>query len=98
MGSSGGGSRDSLQLLNVRGKICRTLNRWVGEAVDHQGQREVEAIVALAGGELGSVAGGVREGLGRQGGEPAEQFVAVDDPRRVVVGRSPARDRRLEAV
>lgn len=43
----------------------------VCEAVDHQGEGEVEPVVALAGGELGGVAGGVGEGLGGEGGEPA---------------------------
>jgi hypothetical protein len=52
--------------------------------------------VALAGGELGGVAGGVREGLGGQGGEPAEQFVAVEDPSGLILHGSSARDRRLE--
>jgi hypothetical protein len=43
----------------------------VCEAADHQGEGEVEPVVALTGGELGGVAGGVGEGLGRQGAEPA---------------------------
>jgi hypothetical protein len=49
--------------------------RWgtsvVCEAVDHHGEGEVEPVVALAGGELGGVAGGVGKRHGRQGREPA---------------------------
>jgi hypothetical protein len=43
----------------------------VREAVDHQGDGEVEAVVAGSGGELGGVALGLREGIGQRG-EPAE--------------------------
>ena len=65
------------QLLSAALAVC--------EAVDHQAEGEVEPVVALAGGELGGVAGGVGEGLGRQGGEPAQQFVAVEDPNSVIM-------------
>jgi hypothetical protein len=49
------------------------------------GRGEVEPVVALASGEPGGVAAGAGEGLGRQGGEPAEQFVAVEDPGSVIL-------------
>ena len=43
---------------------ARTRQLAVREAVDHQGEGEVEPLVAGAGGELGGVAGDVGEGLG----------------------------------
>jgi len=43
----------------------------MGEAVDHEGEGEVEPVVAFAGGEHGGMAAGVGEGFGGQGGEPA---------------------------
>lgn len=54
---------ESHQVSGVGSAVC--------DAVDHQGEGEVEPVVALAGGELGGVASGVGEGVGRQGGEPA---------------------------
>lgn len=50
------------------------------EATDHHAEGEVESIVALAGGQLGGVAGRVGEDLDRESGEPPEQFVPVEDP------------------
>ena len=57
----------------VAGRSCRghLVRLMVRQAVDHRGDREVEPVVALACDELGGVAGDVREGLGRQGSEPA---------------------------
>jgi hypothetical protein len=56
----------------------------VGEAVDHQADGEVEAVVAGSGGELGGVALGVRESAGQRG-VAAQQFVAADDPAAIAV-------------
>lgn len=52
----------------------------VGEAVEHQGESEVESIVAVAGGEFGRLVGGVRECLGIQRGQSTPEFVGIDDP------------------
>jgi hypothetical protein len=49
----------------------------VREILDHEGNGEVEAVMADSGGEPGGVALGIGEGAG-QCGEPAQQFVAAD--------------------
>ena len=67
------------------------------EAVDHQADGEVEAVVAGSGGELGSVALGVGEGAGQRG-EPAQQFVAADHPAAVAVAALLVHQGGLEAV
>jgi hypothetical protein len=67
------------------------------EAVDHQAEGEVEAVVAGSGGQLGGIALGLREGIG-QCGESAQQFAAADDPVVVTVAEPVVYQGDLETI
>lgn len=63
----------------------------LGEVVDYQAEGEVESFVAYAGGQLGRVASGLRELVGRECGESAHQLSAAEHPLVILMGL-PERD------